>query len=138
MTFLPRIFGLALAAALVPAGGAAALTATERDFIAASCSGAAFSCAFVVRQNIDRLRASGLTGPALDAQLGRIAAVVAAQVSPGVPQTVRAELSEALGAVAENVSDTEQRAATANAASTILDSAVETEADLPPLDVSPG
>lgn len=98
--------------------------------IAAACTGAATSCAAIVRDAIAQLNASGLTGDALDAQLGQVAAAVQ---QGGANATVagRAVAVAMMREVAVAVSDPAQ-------AANIRDAAVDLEEGvLDPLPLAP-
>ncbi len=84
--------------------------------IAAACSGAAVNCGDVVRAQIAALRAAGVVGPALDAELGLIAETVV-QSSAGSPPDARAAAAQVLGEVAAEVQDPQQATAIISAGS---------------------
>jgi hypothetical protein len=132
-------FGIAGVAVAVLASGQAQAQSAQVDqaFLSASCSGAAFSCAFNVQQTIATLRQSGLSPAALNAQIGRIAAIVSAQVTASMPSAARARVAEALTVAADNSTDPAQQAGIQQAATVIATSEEGTFVSLPPLEGSP-
>ena len=133
-----KVSALIVAASLLGGGTATAQTSiVDPDFIGASCSGAAFSCAFTVQQTIARLRQSGVSEAALNAQIGRIAAIVSSQVSAAMPVATRARIAEALTVAAVNTTDPDQQAGIQQAAETIEASPEGTVVTLPPFEGSP-
>lgn len=133
-----RAVSLTVALAAFPAGAAFSQVASvDERFIAASCSGAGFSCAFTVNQTITRLRQAGIVGPALDRAIGRIAATVAQQAAPAASQAQRARIAEALSIAANNSTDPGQRAAISGFAETIISQPTGTPIEVPVLDFSP-
>lgn len=133
-----KIIGVAVALATAGVGpGSAQAQVPDGNFIAASCSGAAFSCAFTVQQVITSLRQSGVSPAVLDAQIAGIVAIVAAQVGPATPPTVRAQISAALAVAADNTTDPVQAAEIATVSQAALDTTTGTALEVPPTLGSP-
>lgn len=136
MIFRHAFLGIGLAASVV--GGAQAQNATvDERFLSASCSGAGFSCVFNVQQTITRLRQSGISAAALNAQIGRIAAIVSTQVTTAMPTAARARIAEALNVAAANSTDPLQQNEIQLAAATIAASSEGTSISVPALESSP-
>lgn len=131
------IFILSIASGLGGGIAHAQIAVTDTRFLSASCSGAAFSCAFNVQQTIAQLRQSGLSPAALNVQIGRIAAIVAAQVTSSMPAAARARVAEALTIAAENTSDPAQQNSILAAATAVATSPEGSVVSLPPLEASP-
>lgn len=102
--------------------------------IAAACSGAATSCAAFVREVIAQLKAS-LTGTALDAQLGQVAAAVQ-QGGANATLAGRAIAVAMMREVAAEVGDPAQAASIREAASDLEDGVLD-PLPLAPLPASP-
>lgn len=119
--------------ALAPFSAANA-QAVNTQAIVAACSGAATNCGAVVRAQVAALRAAGVAGPALDAQLGQIAAAVASVGGPGATPAARAQIGATLREVAAQVSSPAQAAAIVQAAVTVESAAavVQVPAVVPP------
>lgn len=133
-----RLVGLALASVIAGfAAHDAKAQVVNEAFLAASCSGAGFSCAFSVQQAIGRLRQAGLSQAALNAQIGRIATIVASQVSGSTSLAARTRIAAALTVAVENTTDPAQAAAILGVAADIATSNEGTPITLPPAFASP-
>jgi hypothetical protein len=112
-----------------------AQTANIRS-ISIACSGAATSCAAVVRAEIEALRTAGLTGTAYDAQLGQIAVAIQ-QGGANATLAGRAIAVSMMREVAAEVSDPAQAAAISQAALNLEAGVVSPIPVIAPQDASP-
>lgn len=115
------------ALALAPVLPANAQT-INADAIRAACSGGGFACSQVVAAQVAALRAAGITGPALDAQLTQIATVV--QESAAASPAARTNAAATLREIAVQIESPAASAAVIEAA-VVVETAVDVPAPIP-------
>lgn len=126
---------LAGALALGPVLPANAQTINAAAILAA-CSGAGTACGQVVRAQVAALRAAGIIGAALDAQLSVIASVVQ-ESAAGSPAVGRANAVATLREVAAQIESPAQAQAVLSAAA-VVENTIDVPAFIPTVPVVVG